>query len=689
MPSRSAAEVELERLAELAFAEARRRYEEALSPDTPPERVAALVAEEFEDLPSPPGLAVRLRSDGSEERARAVAVEVARLAPGSVTALTLAAEVAGAFDEDQDRAGELLDEALDAFVDPDGIVELAQHMLAAGRPLDAIELVREVLDEEPEDEEAQEVYGWALEELHRRRGAGEKLGRAERAELDRFADRAGLYALRDAMRVLVEERRPELRRLVAGSVRGWMEQLYAAEGREAGDDFGPGIDDEERSEVYVRFAIEHAWLMDGDPDQDDGDEFEFEFESGVEQSGAPLALLATDPDVAAEISSAAVEWLSTVSYGLWQIADPEPGPGLWLTDIVTGVRRYAGIPPEQLPGLSRWSILLGALVLLDGVWRTTGAVVLLRPSEGDGAADLVHEASVALAKELTGKRGRGPRRHRDREPDPHGVIVELAEPIPPEIAALMSKVLGSLLPGIVGEVGRRRATGPKLTNTDGHRLRMITAAVTVNDPAAVTATLAAHADFRVEDAGELSWWGRELSELEREGMLAQIRSLPGDGEPIEEPDEPQRWLRGRLKPKPDGFDISVNSDERLEALVELLLGLGADPELSRRSVIDPAQDMPPIRLGMPMPFGASQDAVDNWQALWPDERVPALGGVTPRTASRRPQSRSRLEAVLREFEHDAYVLARAGQPAPDLDRLRAELDMDEWSEPPTRAQDRS
>ena len=70
-PARSAAELELERLAELAFAEARRRSEEALSPDTPPERVAALVIEEFEGLPSPAGLAVRLRSEGSEERASA------------------------------------------------------------------------------------------------------------------------------------------------------------------------------------------------------------------------------------------------------------------------------------------------------------------------------------------------------------------------------------------------------------------------------------------------------------------------------------------------------------------------------------------------------------------------------------------------------------------------------------------
>ena len=110
-------------------------------------------------------------------------------------------------------------------------------------------------------------------------------------------------------------------------------------------------------------------------------------------------------------------------------------------------------------------------------WRTTGAVVLLRPSEGDGAADLVHEASVALAKELTGKRGRGPRRR--REPDPHGVIVEIAEPIRPrDRRADQQGARQPAEPGIVGDVWRRRATGPKLKNTDGHRLRMITAHVT-------------------------------------------------------------------------------------------------------------------------------------------------------------------------------------------------------------------
>ncbi|MDE3132020.1 MAG: hypothetical protein KGL16_12790, partial [Acidobacteriota bacterium] len=569
---------------------------------------------------------------------------------------------------------------------PDGAVSLARYMLWAGRPLDAIELVREVLREEPDDEDANELYGLALEQLQRRLAAGEKLGRFERDELARFAERAALYALRDAMRELVEERRPELMEPVSASVRDWMEELHAAAGAAAEGLLDPESG-QERSESLLRFAIEHAWLMESDDDDERPREPALDGEPALDESGAPLALLASDPDVSPQISGAAQDWLETVTYGLWQVADPAPGPGLWLTDIVTGARRYAAIAPEQLPGLTRWSVLLGALVSLDGIWRSTGAVVLLRPSEGDGAAELVHDASFAIAKALAGKRARRPRRR--REPEPHGVLVDIAEPIDPSVAALTSQVLGSLIPGIIGEVWRRRAAGPTLTNTDGHRLRMITAQLTVNDPATVTRTLAAHADFRTEDDGGLSWWGRELTGVERAGALAQIRTLTGEDAPIEPTDQPQRWLRGRIEPRADGFEVSVNSDERLEALLRLLGDLGARPEIGRRSVIDPAQDMPPVRLGAPMPFGASQDAVDAWQSLWPDERVPALGGATPRAASRRASSRPLLEAVLREFEHDAHPLRQADRPAPDIDQLRAELGMDAWWEPPTPGHERA
>jgi hypothetical protein len=113
--------------------------------------------------------------------------------------------------------------------------------------------------------------------------------------------------------IRVEERRPELRVLLADSIRGWMEQLEEARGGESEDDFALGPDqDEERSEALFRLAVEHAWLLDGDADEDEGDGLALVPEPELEESGAPLALLATDPDVSPEISIAAGECLSTV-----------------------------------------------------------------------------------------------------------------------------------------------------------------------------------------------------------------------------------------------------------------------------------------------------------------------------------------------------------------------------------------
>ncbi len=146
------------------------------------------------------------------------------------------------------------------------------------------------------------------------------------------------------------------------------------------------------------------------------------------------------------------------------------------------------------------------------------------------------------------------------------------------------------------------------------------------------------------------------------------------GEDAAEYDETPRWLRGRLKPTDGGFEIEVNSEERLEMLVGTL---GLRAELTRKSVIDPHEDMPPIPLGGPRPFGASQEATCGLEH-WPSERIPALGRLTPRTAARRKDKRPRLEALLREFEHDAYQLARDGEPAPDIGQLRRELGITSW-----------
>jgi hypothetical protein len=86
--------------------------------------------------------------------------------------------------------------------------------------------------------------------------------------------------------------------------------------------------------------MEHAWLMGEEGEEDDGGNiFAVDRDLEPEESSVPVAVLASDPSVPRKVSRAAKEWRDTITYGLWQVSDPEPAPGLWLTDIVTGVRR--------------------------------------------------------------------------------------------------------------------------------------------------------------------------------------------------------------------------------------------------------------------------------------------------------------------------------------------------------------
>ncbi len=564
---------DLDREIERVAAEIRRRATEAHSPDTPPERVAAILVEDFEGLPSPVGFALILQESGSTERVLAVAKEVQRLAPGSLAALTFAADIARTITSDLEQTVTLLNEALECDIEPEGAGSMGEHLLGAGMVLRALDIVEEHLLEDPDDEIAQEVRVAALEHLHNRLEAGDALDQVERQVLARFAERELLYRLRDAMSEL-SARRPELLELMALTTREWLDEVDEDELSSVEELLGRADDAiDDRVEGLVRMAIERAWLRESeDEDEDEDDEVRIEAEPELEDSTSPLALLATEPSTPLEIAHAARAWLETCTYGLWQVADPTPGPGVWVTDIVSGVRRYAAIPPEQLDPAGRWGVVMSALVAIDGTWRSTGAVVHMRPAEGDAAAERVRNATDDVIRALSGKRVRG-RAHRRGVPRPHGVLAGAAEPADPIHAELMSKVLGNLLPTIAGDLWGRRASGATLANTEGHR-------------------------------------------------------LPGS-----------------------------------------------------RSVVDRAHDMPPTAPSGPMTFGASEDEIDVWLAHWPDERIPALGQLTPRVAAKRHDKRVALEALLREFEHDADLLARAGTPAPDISRLRAALGMEHWWKP--------
>jgi hypothetical protein len=332
------------------------------------------------------------------------------------------------------------------------------------------------------------------------------------------------------------------------------------------------------------------------------------------------------------------------------------------------------IPPEQLEGIGRWSVLLGALGTIDGTWRTAGTLVPLRPSEADTVAELAEEMMYDVVSAAAGKEIKCARPDRQ---EPAGVLAARAEPASPEVAAFFSKVLGSGMPQLLALVGELRNRTPDLRNTDKEPMCLINAVVEVTDAAAAADGLAGHSDFEY-DGDELTWWGRELDELERATTAAEVRAMlreRGEDPSALVNDGPQRWLRGRIKPREDGFEVDVNSRERLERFLELLRGFGQEPVVSEKLVIDPAQDLALPSVGALLTLGGgSEEANAAWLAHFADQPLPALDGHTPRQASRRQQYAPRLEALLRELEHDADILVSRGMQAPDIDRLRQELD---------------
>jgi hypothetical protein len=56
-------------------------------------------------------------------------------------------------------------------------------------------------------------------------------------------------------------------------------------------------------------------------------------------------------------------------------------------------RRYAQFPAPALDGAAPWAVWLGALVPVDGIWRSTGNGTWLGPVEGDAVAEYADQAA--------------------------------------------------------------------------------------------------------------------------------------------------------------------------------------------------------------------------------------------------------------------------------------------------------
>ena len=191
-------------------------------------------------------------------------------------------------------------------------------------------------------------------------------------------------------------------------------------------------------------------------------------------AGGTVGGCAADPSVPAELAARAAAWREHIHYGLWRIDGPGPPPGLWCTDITSGVTRYAEFPAELTDMTPRWAVWLGGIVPVDGIWRSTGQGFRLSPAEGDAAAELVQEAAATLIQGMAGKPKNGPSRLmteplRFGQAEPLGVYVDFDDPASSPMAVLLGKVTGVLLPRIVAEVHLHRSPRPRCATPTGTR----------------------------------------------------------------------------------------------------------------------------------------------------------------------------------------------------------------------------
>lgn len=414
-------------------------------PGTEPEEVARLILAEMSDSLIV-GAAARLRLVAGVPAGQLTEITRLLLAstpePPGLGVLAFAASAAhAAGDEDGEHryTAELLARAEAEDSEDDALrLEVIRSIAAIGHPGEATELIEPYLRDHPDDEHAAEIYAAAVELAYEQAEPGE----LERAALDRFADRSGLDALRDAIGGYLD--RTKWGDIVAKRVE---------ENTAMVTDMDWSAADQEAF-AAIAFGVAVNGTADGEDDRD------------LDEQETALTAFATDPSVSPALASRALAWAKHEHYGVWQLADPAPNPGVWCTDLVAGTRRYVEFPAAALDGAPPWTAWLGAVGPVDGIWRGSGAGVRLSPSEGDAVTEYIEQTAIVMSQVILGQPHDEipePEEIRFGHAEPYGARWEYEEPTGGTFAPLASMVTAVLIPQLAAQVAKHRAE-PRLPN---------------------------------------------------------------------------------------------------------------------------------------------------------------------------------------------------------------------------------
>jgi hypothetical protein len=422
-----------------------------LGPQLSAAEVAERVAAEFADAVSA-GTIARMRLDGGvpvrevAETSRLLRASAAE--PPGLGVLSFAATVAHAEGDEQAEHGyteQMLARAHAAG--DDGLwLHVVRFISGTGHPGEAIELAEPYLRDHPDDQNAAFIYAVMLREA-----AGlAHPGARERAALERFADRSGLAEVKRAVVAFMDRTK-------------WRELVQ----NRAADDLAlvpsknlPPAGQKECAALAFEAAVRGA--EDGIAGLTAKQLIEL-YRDGHRPKTA-LTEFAADPGSPAVLARRAADWASHAHHGLWQLMDPSMQPGVWGTDLASGTRRYIQFPPGTLNGSARWTVWLGGVVPVDGIWRATGTGIRLSPAEGDAVAETISQAVDKLIMTTSG--GVPLAETLPPEPIPYGqappwgVRWDHFEPRDPRYTQVASGTIMMLAARIAADVAWHRAEKP-------------------------------------------------------------------------------------------------------------------------------------------------------------------------------------------------------------------------------------
>jgi hypothetical protein len=316
---------------------------------------------------------------------------------------------------------------------------------------EALEALQRLCRDDPADESSHAFYAEAIQRAHRqsRVASAEPCGcgsgrpyrgccrSRHRRALRQFADREPLYRLRSSLLCYFEDPDFEPTRRLA--LETWL-----------GEDAPPPEEDLPGRLDGTKLALfAYEWAFSLLPVHWDG-----------ASDDCLLACFAANPGVPAKPARLAGDWLEHGRWGLWRPSSEAP-PGVWLTDVLTGMRRYVSMAPEQMPAALASEVFGGQILPVEGTWRTGGSLLIVSSRVAAELASMITDLRDRAVAEAGVKIGR--KNGRGRSGQRKAPLDALASE---DLGRLTSSLVGAVLPliGLKAEgtrprVGFEAATG--------------------------------------------------------------------------------------------------------------------------------------------------------------------------------------------------------------------------------------